>query len=289
MGILENHTLQTGKLADLGSPLNCSGLDVKTFSCLPTSLQDPSFTPSIENIAGGSWRIFLWDPFFVPQEPRTWLIMIFSRGSLLTFIFHYWVGEHQLEIDHVTDATVHEKSPQFNASQKELYKQLFRVDRKKILLSKHVSVSLQSAACLFQWSWSTWLFRFKCSEQPLRVANSADQTGKIWLVSRCQCFLINCSLPRYIHSVCDYTTYTCLYIYMTIQYIYISRSNIAFVQRPFQSNNQNRSVARSPKVVPRSLGKKWLSCRGSAPGCRRNMLGYQKSKKRHFIWRFSNC
>ena len=57
----------------------------------------------------------------------------FSRGSLLTFIFHYWVGEHQLEIDRVTDATVHEKSPQFNASQKELYKQLFRVDRKKTL------------------------------------------------------------------------------------------------------------------------------------------------------------
>ncbi len=57
----------------------------------------------------------------------------FSSGSLLTFVFQYWVGEHQLEIDHVTDAVVHEKSPQFNASQKELYKQLFRVDRKKIL------------------------------------------------------------------------------------------------------------------------------------------------------------
>lgn len=55
-----------------------------------------------------------------------------------------------------------------------------------------------------------------------------------------------------------------IFIYM---YIYTTRSNYSVCPQPLPIKpNKTNPLARSPKVVPRSLGKKWPSCPGSALG-----------------------
>ena len=142
-------------------------------------------------------------------------IYICSMGSLLTFIFYFWVGEHPLETDHVTDATVHEKKL------RELHKQLVQGGSEKLLLSKHVSVSCRVQLVLFQLSWCTNIasFSFECSEQPLGAPTRLTKLENMLSVKMpFECFLINCSsLPRYIHyTACKIIQpiHLCVYTYV---------------------------------------------------------------------------
>lgn len=76
---------------------------------------------------------------------------------------------------------------------------------------------------------------------------------------------------------------------MTTQYIYIftltdQTQPLSTAPSRFKPTNTNPPTARSPKVVPRSLGKKWPSCPGSArPGLlmsNHDMGGNRNPKKK---------